>query len=449
MTIDDAPMDGLDLAIRREAAVLHAQVDSTADTDDAWDDFCIARSATVITLADVAAARRRWRIAAAVGMAAALIAAVVVVRDIRNHDRTKLPIISPPASSTTVAESSKSDYSALVRRRESGHLHLFAVAPDGTERPLPDGPLQPEQASVFDVSSAGWVAEGGDASEGFWFFNLRDPQGTYRFVDLAGWPGGHMSRGAWSPDGTTYASVELGTTAVVIDPVTGTVTRLPSETPPFSYPPTWTADGKGILAGPTPITCFTGDDIDPSTLRIIPIDGGPASSTVPPLAGAMNRIVFGPWMSDECGVPGEEGRQQVTSDVVIEDRFGKTTWIDATDIEPGSLISSNLVASGRTLWLLTQRFEGVRVLDLYSVAAPHRTQLANTLNGAAAAGSSVGIAAVAPDESAVVVVARHPQSSDDYYLVPTDGSTPFLLDGDFLGFVPTHVVPTHGLRGTS
>ncbi len=438
MTIDDAPMDDLDLAIRREAAALRAEVRASADTDSAWDDFGIARSATVISLEDVVAARRRWRIAAAVGVAAALIVAVVIVREVRSNDRTKLPVISPTPS--TVVEPTESSYSALVRRRQTGHLHLFAVAPDRTVRPLPEGPLEPRETEVFDVSSAGWVAQSGGVSEGFWFFDLRDPEGTRRFVDLAGWPGGHTSRGTWSPDGTQYASLELGETAVVIDPATGAVTRLPSTTPPFSYPPTWTADGKGILAGPTPNTCFTGDEIDTSTLRIIPVDGGPETSTIPELAGPMNRLLFGPWASDECGLPGEGGTHTVTSAVVVEDPAGKTTWIDAADIARSSLISSTFGSDSRTLWVLAERDRLGRVFDLYAARSPHQERLVNTIEETSALGSTLSIAAMAPDESAVVVVARSSPVTVDYYLVPTDGSPPFLLDGDFLGFVPASLV---------
>ena len=46
MTIDDVPMDELDLAIRREAATLRNQLATSAHTDEAWDDFLVGHASS-------------------------------------------------------------------------------------------------------------------------------------------------------------------------------------------------------------------------------------------------------------------------------------------------------------------------------------------------------------------------------------------------------------------
>jgi hypothetical protein len=440
MTIDDAPMDELDLAIRREADALRVQVGSSAHTDTAWEDFGFARSATVISLEDVVVARRRWRIAVAVGMVAALIAAVVIVREIRDNP-TKLPIIGPP-SSTTVVAATASGFATLTLRNVGG---LNAIGPDRTEHPIAGVPSPAVDSFVqLDVSATGWVAETGIASNGFWFFQLRDPAGSRHFVDIAELPGGRTSRGAWSPDGTLYATVESGTTLVIVHPDTRVVTRLPSAHPPIGHRPTWTADGSGILAGQLASPCVTNGDTAARTLTIIPIDGSPEITAIPALADGMNHVTTGGlWSNDnQCGTFYPTDAQPSLSDVVVVGPNGTTSWFDAPNA-PARLRQSVFATTRQELWVLAERDRVTRVVDLYRASAPHDVHVVNTLGVGVDGESKVYIAAVAPDDTAVVVLVSG-VAQRAFYLVPTDGSPTTALDGEFAGFVPMSLVDELG-----
>ncbi len=468
MTIDDAPMDELDLAIRREAAALRSQVDASAATDSAWVDFVGARTAPVIRLGEADARRNRRRMAVAIGMVAALIATVVIVRQLLDDDSTRQPIIRPaPDLSTVTVESTAvpetvptttpalgdvpsidPPYSAVML---NGGSDLVAVGTDGVGARFTTIP--PSEAGLYvkvDLSNAGWVAETGLMSEGFWFYNLRDPEGTRRFVALAGPSSGSTSRGTWSPDGTLYAAVERDTTAAVIDPKTGLITRRPSTNPPVGYPPTWTEDGKGILTGEPAPTCLEPGADNQRTLSIVWIAGGAEQSwTIPgavyPIADGFNGFGSGTWASDDlCGTPPSDGSQQALTDVAVVDATSlssvATPWIAATDVAPGLLRDSVFASQAPELWVVAERGPGDRFVQLYRVTGPGQYEVVNTLTAAVAEGSYVMIAGVAPDNSAVVVHAIGPSDRGRFYLMPTDGSPPTTLDGEFGGFVPTSLI---------
>jgi hypothetical protein len=244
--------------------------------------------------------------------------------------------------------------------------------------------------------------------------------------------------------------VELDRTVALVDPATGDVTRLPSTNPPLGYPPTWTADGGGILAGPQLPGCFTAGGLDTSTLTIIPAEGGPETSRIPALDGEMNRIIFGPWMKGElCGLPPQDGAQHESSEVVVQDADGETTWIDAADVTSTSLVSTVFANTRKGLWALTERDTTRPAFDLHAVTSPHSVPVVNALDGVVRPGWTASIAAVAPDDSAVVVLVRTTGGQNHFHLVPTDGSPVTALDGEFKGFVARPAADDIGAPGAA
>jgi hypothetical protein len=89
---------------------------------------------------------------------------------------------------------------------------------------------------------------------------------------------------------------------------------------------------------------------------------------------------------------------------------------------------------------LPSRGPGDRTVQLYRVTGPRQYQVVNALPAAVASGSYVMIAGVAPDDSAVVALANGSSGRRRFYLMPTDGSPPTTLDGEFAGFVPTTLI---------
>lgn len=233
MTVDDVPMDELDLAIRREALALRDHIASSTQTDADWDDFTVARTATIIPLRHSPSAHHGRRVAVAVAAVAVLVVALWLTRQTRDESPVR-----PPSSGYTV----------VVQRGGGG---LFAIGADGQGRPFTRLPLPLEAGATFDVSTVGWVAEARPDEVGLWVYDLRDQIGTRRFVPITLAPG--EAEGSWSPDGTSYTIVDSGGSPVIVHIDTGIVTRLPGTDPPFGA-----GQGRWVLADlvdrlPTPV----------------------------------------------------------------------------------------------------------------------------------------------------------------------------------------------------
>jgi hypothetical protein len=129
------------------------------------------------------------------------------------------------------------------------------------------------------------------------------------------------------------------------------------------------------------------------------------------------------------------------SDVVVVDPAGASSWISAADVAPALLRTSVFDNFTRdVLYVVAERGPGDRIVQLYRVTGPRQYQVVNALPSAVASGSDVFIAGVAPDDSAVVVLANGPSDRRRFYLIPTDGSPPTTLDGEFAGFAPTTLI---------
>jgi hypothetical protein len=280
------------------------------------------------------------------------------------------------------------------------------------------------------VSASGWVAVTGVVSEGFWFFHLGAPSREPRFVSVAGWPGGHMSRGTWNPAGTLFATVENGRNAVVIEPTRG-FSRLKSADAPVGYLPTWTADGSGLLTGSEPPVCVTAAPIVSRSLGIVPIDGGPVTAAIPDLADGGNGVAAGGiWAHADTCRAASKGPEIV---VVASGR--PQSWVDSRDVAGGALVGFSFASTRPTLWALAVA-PASSELRLYDVRGPHSVRLANTLE---ADGTVVGIMSVAADDSAVIVAVDDRTATiwrRTFALVPTDGGPVTTLKGEFSGFVP-------------
>ena len=437
MSIDDAPMDELDTAIAREAAALRASTARTAQTDIAWEEFESARSGTRLFVTEDHRHRGRWGIAVVAGLVAAMVSTLVILQQIREPAPTDHPDITTPAPSstssptqTTAVVPASSNDPVVVTLHKNGEL--VAYGSDGTEHVLGQVPaaVGESEASHYSpgatpylhafVSATGWVAVTGFASEGFWFFDLADPSREARFVELQGRPGGHESQGAWNPAGTLFATVELSRTAVIIDPASGTLTRLDSTNPPVGYPPTWTADGSGILTGTPPPVCVTGTSAPSREFAVAPIDGSAEVPQADDLADGPNNVLSdGIWSNDN--------------------RCATDQWVDATDLAPSVLKASAFATTRPTLWALTED-RNSRQVALYEVSAAHITRLVNTVANGVVDGSFAFVAAVAPDDSALVVLMNVPDGNQTFYVLPTDGTPTATLDGGFAGFVPLSLI---------
>jgi hypothetical protein len=457
VSIDDAPMDELDMAIAREAAALRAATARTAQTDLAWEEFEAVRKGTRLIVTEDRGHRGRWAIAVAAGLVAATVSTLVILQQIREPAPTDHPDITTPAPSTlsptpttAVVPASSSD-AVVVSLTKSGDL--VASGSDGTQHVLGQVPAAVVESEATHyapgatpylhafVSATGWVAVTGVASEGFWFFDLNDPSREARFVALEGPPGGHESQGSWNPAGTLFAAVELSRTAAIIDPATGELTKLDSTDPPVGYPPTWTADGSGILTGAAAPACVTGATTEPRSLAIAPITGEPELASVPALADGRNHVAGdGIWSNDNrCGADPQDGSLAPLTDVVVVGPTGAQTWIDGSDVAPAVVKGSVFASTRPTLWALTGD-DGSRQMALYEVSSPHTLRVVNAVVDGVIDGSFAFISAVAPDDSAVVVLMNGPGGDQTFYLLPTDGSRTATLDGNFAGFIPRSLV---------
>ena len=442
MSLAREPMNDLDVKIMQEAAALREHVEASASTDLAWADFEARRTGAVAFVRPSRDDRRGWMVMATVGMAAAVLATLVLVR-VANE---KPPSVRP--SGPTITPES---YEGTVARLNGD---LVVVGVDGNEQVIghiPASVLQSEQlvggwpsgvAEYLraDLSSAGWVAVTGFVSEGFWFFDLRDPSLAPRWVALAGRTSGSTSAGTWNPDGTLFAAVEKDTTAVIIDPATGQLSRLPSVDPPLGYPPTWTADGSGILTGET-VRCDGGFPSAQRRLAIVPIDGGPESDVIPDLADGLQGVsTGGMWATDDRCTADAGGTPDLLAGasavVVARSPSGVETWVDAAKITPEVLRHSVFATTRPALWVLTTEEGSPARFLLHEVAAPQSDRVVNTVTFNSAIPQQYVIVGVAPDDSAVVVLVTGPSDGQKFYLVPTDGSPVVQLDDEFAGFVP-------------
>ena len=459
MSLDDAPRDELDGAICREVAVLRDHLAKFNDTDVEWQEFEAALAGRRV-ISGVPPTSRRWLGAIAAGAVAALIAALVVVQTSRQDTPLRLPDVTTPATpdttvvpvttATPTSTPATSGESSVGTTAVNDDGELVATRPDGTRQSLGQIPsviLASERivggwapgatpyVGAF-VSSTGWVAITGMVSEGFWFYDLGDSSRAPRFVDLAGLPGGHTSAGSWNPAGTLFAAVELGRTAAIIDPATGEISRLDSTDAPLGYPPTWTADGSGLLTGSQPPACVTADPTVSRSLGIVPIDGGPEITMIPALADGRNLVApDGIWAHDDtCGPESSAGITPI-SDVVVVGPHGPQSWVGATDVAPAVLSGSAFASTRSTLWVVALDSASGQI-RLYDVTAPSDIRLANVVEEASVDGEFALISSVAADDSAVVVLVDGPGSRRSFVLVPTDGSPTTTLEGEFGGFVP-------------
>jgi hypothetical protein len=453
MTLDDAPMDGLDLAIRREAASLRNHVMPTAYTDDAWDDFLMEREAPLLELRRNHTQHRR-RIAIAVGLVAALIVAAVIVRTIVDRDSTRLPVISP-APTTAPAPSTHGDYAAVELGTDQ---KLVAVRNDGTRTVIGTIPhhvvaavrasnwkgwLGPMFSSI-EVSAKGWVAVTGRLSGGFWFFDLHHPDDPGRFVAIPEPSGGDDSHGAWNPDGTLFAAVARGRYAVIVDPTTFEQSQLTSSQPPLGPAVTWTADGSGILTGQPAELCATTNP----ALTIVPLDGGAESQSIPRLAGGQPHLAEGGKKLNPEPCPPTTAQWPVAQ-VTVSSGSERTVWVSADDVRSTVLqfYACAFASKSDSLWVVGIDSTDPRRAVLYDVQSPHLVRAASTIELPAGSYQTIFAARsvdVAPDDSAVVVgLDLAPGTAYTvlaYRLVPTDGSEPTELRAQFVGFTPTTLV---------
>jgi hypothetical protein len=460
------PMDDLDVKFAREAATLREYIEASASTDGAWAEFEATRAGAVSLAVPSRDGRRRWMVTAAVGLAAALLATLVLVRVAEEKSPTIRPADPTPTSPTPdlpappITQAGARDAATVARVNGD----LVAIDQNGNEQVigrLPAAVLQSlAQESIggevrylhADVSSAGWVAVTGFVSEGFWFFDLDDPSLAARWVDLVGRPGGFTSAGTWNPEGTLYAAVELGTTAVIIDPATGVLSRLVSVDPPIGYPPTWTADGSGILTGED-VRCDGALPNAQRRLTIVPIDGGPERASIPELANGLDGVSEGGvWATDNRCAAGSGGTPDPMSRpsgvVVASSPSGVETWVDAAEIEPEVLRDSVFATTRPALWVLTTE-EGTPARMLLHEVSRQSDRVVNAAPFDSAGLQSEFIIGVAPDESAVVVLVNGPEDRRKLYLVPTDGSPALEFDGEFAGFVPRPMVDRLAASGSA
>jgi|GEM_PF-4701865 len=451
MSLAREPLDELDVKILQAAAALREHVEASASTDLAWADFEATRTGAVAFVRPSRDDRRGWMVMATVGMVAVLVATLVLVR-VANE---KPPTVRP-AGPTITSES----YEGTVARLNGD---LVVVGVDGNEQVIghiPASVLQSEQLVGgwpggvnkylrAELSSAGWVAVTGFVSEGFWFFDLRDPSVSPRWVALAGRTSGSTSAGTWNPDGTLYAAVEQDTTAVIIDPATGQLSRLPSVDPPIGYPPTWTADGSGILTGEA-VRCDGRSPIRQRRLAIVPIDGGPESENIPDLADGLQDVSSGGmWATDNQCTADPRGTPDPFADpsalVVAKSPSGAETWVDAAKITPEVLRHSVFATTRPTMWVLTTEDGNPARVLLHEIASPQSDRVVNTFTYDSASPQQYVIVGVAPDDSTVLVLVNGQHRK--FYLVPTDGSPAVELDGEFAGFVPRSMLD--GLSATT
>jgi hypothetical protein len=421
------PKDELDATLFRHAAALRRSI-GDAETEAAWTEFEAA-------LADGAAhderdgrGRRRWVIVAVAGMVAALLITLLVLDVTRVAAPDLRPVATtprPPDSIGPAPEPESSDFVAMTKRPTGA---VVAVAADGWQQAI----ASPSTELIADISASGWVAGTGGMSEGFYFFNLHDPDETLRFVDLAGLPGGHTSRGKWNPDGTLYAAVEGGRTLAIIDPATGDISRLQSAHPPIGYPPTWTADGTGVLTGVAEESCSDGRR-DDREFAIVPIDGGAESSTIPALADGLNRVSAGG--ASVTGVSRARCVGEVDSaSLEIVQPSGRAEQVS---LAPGLLLDFVFASTNSAVWVLSSGADGRPAL--VEVGSSGDAAVVNTFDDPSS--GIPYIAGVAPDDS-MVAVQRWEGSRARTWLVPTDGSLVIEVDGQFAGFVPRALLAT-------
>ncbi len=400
MTIDDVPMDELDLAIRREAATLRNQLATSAHTDEAWDDFLVGHASRVVEPHHWQGRRRR--LAIAVGLVAALVVAALIVRTIVDRNSTQLPVISP-APSTVVATDAR--YAAVTL---GTHQRLFAVRNDGTRTVI--GTIPPEVVGAVrsaygpnyvgdlfaqvSVSATGWVAVTASESTGFWFFDLQHPETPARFVTIPGQTIANDSRIAWNPTGTLLAVAVLDTPTVIVDPTTSKVTAPSDGRLLVGDPPIWTTDGTGTITSPS-------------------------------------QTAFG--------------------EISVEQRGERQAWASSTDVQPAELLDSTVSSNGDSLWVLAAVGTGSKRIELDHVPSPHVVRTVNTLgrpNTEVREVDSAFMVAVAPDDASAVVGLHYSSGTvydaPSYHLVPTDGSEPTDLRGPFAGFVPVTLVDELG-----
>jgi hypothetical protein len=485
-------LDDIDRAIAREAVALRDRVAAIAETDQAWEDFEASRLSGVISLAARRDPRRRWVTAAAVGLVAAVAATVVVATSIR--DDSPPPVITTPNPTTTPTPTTSvaptpttvslalspttnpspttpvvpvvaaRDTVVIYRRGKliavdsSGHERTIGAVPTAILRSDRIAKASPPRTAPFvfpDVSSSGWVAVTGYFSEGFWFFNLNEPSYQPRFVAISS-PGGHTpSRGSWNPSGTLFAAAESDgeaeSHAVVIDPSTGVTTRLQSTNPPIGYPPTWTADGTGILVGIAAPACVSGSDNVGRQEAIVPISGAPEGKVgaIPALADGLGGGVYraGEWVhTDYCGKNADNPSLGASSVVLSRNYHCSPTGsgcseasvdpqVDAGDVAPSVPEWGAFASTRPTLWVVGAN-RASRQVSLYELVTPHRPRLVNTIPSAYLPGGLAAIRAVKPDDSAIVVVTNNGRDTWAEYLVPTDGSRVTRLNGEYSGLVP-------------
>jgi hypothetical protein len=382
-----------------------------------------------------------------------VVAALVVAATACGESRRETVTTTHSGSVTTASMAAPSTQPTVVATEVTADGELVATRPDGTRQHLGQIPsviLKSRQIAggwppgttpyvgAF-VSAKGWVAVTGMVSEGFWFFRLGDPSRPPRFVDLDGLPGGHTSAGIWNPAGTLFAAVENGRTAAVIDP-TGETWRLKSADAPIGYPPTWTADGSGLLTGREPPPCVSADPTVSRSLGIVPIDGRPVTTAIPALADGRSLVAAGGIWAHEDRCPSASTPDLTPfSNIAVVAPGGPRSWVDGTDVAGAALYHSVFASTRPTLWVLAVERASSEV-RLYDAHGPHTVRLANTVQvtqkGVWADESFAQILSVAADDSAVVVLVDGRGLRRRFVLVPTDGGPATTLNGEFAGFVP-------------
>jgi hypothetical protein len=487
--LDDASRHEFDRTIEREAAVLRDHLAEVTDIDSEWQEFAAAL-AGVRVISAAPSTSRRWLGAVAVGVAAALVATLVVVEVVRDDAPSKRPNVTTPTTRptpvlpTTTVRRAEPDRTRLSRTGPFAVLTLDLVDEVGREgmdvfvessdgdarlvrhvgnRELPDGWAF---GSGGLVSSTGWLALGAQSADesGWVFVDLLSPDRPPRLVK------GITDGGRWGPTDLFALSLNGGRPAV-IDPLTGEVREIPNAEFPGGSPDIiWSADGAGFLASDG--GSFGGiSEIDGSsniqrrTWRLTPLDGSADRPGVPELdpfgttryvaqGGSWLTVGACPSVLDKCLPNGQLMDGTLQRQVVVADAAGNsTTWYD-DDLPGARLMQSSFSSDGRSLWLLLERAGASGAeLVLARVTAPHQLEIKATLpipeplpDVSVPGGFEVRFGAsmwLSPDDGLAFISTFRAEAggpTGDNLLIRTDGSqAPVSIVGGLVGYLPTSV----------